>query len=86
MKHARSEKLQKIKSVLRIRRNINNLDEKGTGHFYFEGINTVHSRVNNSKTYVDMGNSGTENSKSIEIIETDVIIKRNREYLEKISL
>jgi hypothetical protein len=86
VKHARSEKLQKIKTLLRIRRNINNLEEKRTGHFYFEGINTVHSRINNSKTYVDMGNSRTENSESIDIIETGVIIKRIREYLEKISL
>lgn len=86
MKHARSEKLQKIKSLLRIIRNINNFEEKGTGHFYFDGINIVHSRINNSKTYVYIGNSGTEISKTIDIIETDVIIKRICEYMEEISL
>lgn len=86
MRHAKPEDLASIEPLLTQIRSVNNLKEKQPGHFYFKGINIVHFHLDNSRIFVDIGDSRTELVSSLDLIETDGILRKISEYMHVISL
>lgn len=84
MKHAKPEDLAGIEPLLVQIRSVNNLKEKQPGHFYFKGINIVHFHTDNSRIFIDIGDTRTELVSSNNQIEIDDIMRKVREYMHAI--
>jgi len=86
VKHAKPEDLENIESLLMQIRTINNLKEKQLGHFYFKGINIVHFHIDNSRIFIDIGDSRTEIVFTGDVIQMDNILIKIKEYMQEVSL
>ncbi|WMT50515.1 MAG: hypothetical protein RE471_05910 [Ferroplasma sp.] len=85
MKHARPEDLKEVEPLLIQIRRINNLKEKQTGHFYFRGINIVHFHIDNSRIFIDIGDSRTEIIFTDFAAQIDRILLEVRKYMQEVS-
>ncbi len=85
MKHARPEDLTEIEPLLIQIRRINNLKEKQMGHFYFRGINIVHFHIDNSRIFIDIGDSRTEIIFTDFAAQIDRILLEVRKFMQEVS-